>query len=75
MTLRKSISRFLRAALCLTLFLLVVSIVYAGKSPEELDGDSMLLAMLLLSFSAIASLAITIILIAMRRHKPSGPTD
>jgi hypothetical protein len=75
MTLRKSISRFLRAALCLTLFLLVVSSVYVGKSKEELDGDSMLLAMLLLAFSAISSLAITIILIVMRRNKPTGPIN
>ncbi len=64
---KKAISRFLKAALTLTLFLFTVSIVYTGKSPEELDGDSMLLAMLLLAFSGIASLVIGIILLMMRR--------
>lgn len=64
---KKAISRFLKAALVLTLFLFTVSIVYTSKSPEELDGDSMLLAMLLLAFSGIASLIISIILVMMKR--------
>lgn len=64
---KQAISRFLKAALVLTLFLFTVSIVYVGKSPDELDADSMLLAMLLLAFSGIASLVITIILVKMRR--------
>lgn len=64
---KKAISRFLKAALVLTLFLFTVSIVYTRKSPEELDGDSMLIAMLLLAFSGIASLIIGILLLMMRR--------
>lgn len=64
---KQAISRFLKAALVLTLFLFTVSIVYVGKSPDELDGDSMLLAMLLLAFSGLASLIITIILVKMRQ--------
>ncbi|GAB5527826.1 MAG: hypothetical protein Roseis2KO_56980 [Roseivirga sp.] len=64
---KQAISRFLKAALVLTLFLFTVSMVYVGKSPDELDADSMLLAMLLLAFSGIASLVITIILVKMRR--------
>ncbi len=64
---KQAISRFLKAALVLTLFLFTVSIVYVGKSPDELDADSMLLAMLLLAFSGIASLIITVILVKMRR--------
>ncbi|MCE7995614.1 MAG: hypothetical protein HEP71_26785 [Roseivirga sp.] len=64
---KQAISRFLKAALVLTLFLLTVSIVYVAKTPEELDADSMLLAMLLLAFSGIASLIIGAILVKMRR--------
>ena len=63
---QKALSTFLKAALALSLFLLVVSIVYVTKSKEELDPDSMLLAMLLLSFSGLGSLVIGIILFRMK---------
>ena len=63
---QKALSTFLKAALALSLFLLVVSLVYVTKSPDELDPDSMLLAMLLLSFSGLGSLVIGIILFRMK---------
>lgn len=49
------------------LFLLIVSIVFVSKSQDELDADSMLMAMLLLAFSGIASTIITVILVMMKR--------
>ena len=63
---QKALATFLKAALVLALFLLVVSLIYVTKSPEELDPDSMLLAMLLLAFSSLGSLVIGIILFRMR---------
>lgn len=66
---KQAISRFLKAALILMLFLLTVSLVYVGKSSDELDGDSMLMAMLLLAFSGIASIVIVVILVMMKRHQ------
>ena len=66
---QKSISRFLKAVLVLTTFLLVVSIIYVGKSSNELDADSMLMAMLLLVFSSVATIAVSILLFKMRRNK------
>ena len=65
-SMQKALATFLKAALVLALFLLVVSIVFVTKSREELDPDSMMMAMLLLVFSSLGSLVISIVLFKMR---------
>ncbi len=65
---QKAIRNFLRTALILTLFLLVVSTVYLIRLSDGLDPDSMMLAMLLFVFSLVAVIGISLVLRTMKRN-------
>ena len=66
---QKAIRQFLVAALVLTIFLLVVSIVFLARSSNDSDADSMMLAFLLLAFSAFTGLILGIIIWKLKKDK------
>ena len=66
---QKAIRQFLVAALVLTIFLLVVSIVFLAQSSNDSDADSMMLAFLLLAFSAFTGLILGIIIWKLKKDK------
>jgi len=65
-----AIRKFIWAALGLATFLLIVSVVFLLRSSADSDPDSMMLALLLLAFSVIASLVFIIILWKMKEKEP-----
>ena len=66
---QKAIRQFLVAALVLTIFLLVVSVVFLARSSNDSDADSMMLAFLLLAFSAFTGLILGIIIWKLKKDK------
>lgn len=69
---QKAIRNFLRAALVLALFLLVVSSVYLLWLTDGLDPDSMMLAMLLFVFSLVAVIGISLVLRTLKKNTEKG---
>ncbi len=65
---KKTIATFLKLALTVSLILFGISFYFLMyKSDVNLDGDSMLLALLLVIFTSLASLVMSIILFIMHK--------
>lgn len=64
---QRAIRNFLKAAIGLVVFLLVVSVIFLAKSSNQSDSDSMMLAFLLLAFSLFGLLVLGIALKKTRK--------
>ncbi|OEK00534.1 hypothetical protein BFP97_02995 [Roseivirga sp. 4D4] len=65
---KKTFSNFLKVALTISVILFFISFYYLMYNENlQLDADSMLLALLLVIFTALASVVISVILFIMHR--------
>jgi len=66
---KKTLSHFLKVALTISVILFFISFYYLMYNENlQLDPDSMLLAMLLVIFTALVSIVISIILFIMHKR-------